>query len=66
MKRAPRTRSDSRLRRAWLRVLMADIRAYAAKCDALAVEQAAEQIKRKEKSAWRSFRLSPTWRISTR
>lgn len=48
MTKALQTVTDAKVRRAWLRVLMADIRAYAAKCEALAAEQAAQQTKRKE------------------
>ncbi len=66
MSEAPQTRREAAVRRAWLRVLVADIRAYAAKCDALAAEQTAEQMQRKEKNPWRSFRSSPTSRISIR
>jgi hypothetical protein len=50
MRAASQTDAEAKVRRAWLRVLMADIRAYAAKCEALAAEQAAEQTKRREKN----------------
>lgn len=50
MSRPPQALTDAKVRHAWLRVLMADIRAYAAKCAALAAEQTAEQTKRKEKN----------------
>lgn len=50
MSRSPQALTDAKVRRAWLRVVIADIRAYAARCAALAAEQTAEQTKRKEKS----------------
>ena len=48
MSEASRTDSNPAVRRAWLRVVLADIRAYAAKCEALAAEQTAQQTKRQE------------------